>query len=124
LSQPEWGVVTNIEPGSGRYRVLPDGRKMQESRITVTREAMEKMWQGYMCARCFEDFTARGMAAFPKACPLCHFPVAELQRQQLEQDFVGEVEELRRDGWIEREEEFLEREFFVPKPGIHVRRDL
>jgi hypothetical protein len=95
---------------------------MQESRLTISKEMMEQLWQGYRCAACLEDVAHLG--AFPDVCPLCNFPIASLQRRRLEQDFVGEVERMQREGWVEREEARLEEEFFVPKPGIHVRRDL
>lgn len=95
---------------------------MRESRLTVSREMMEQMWQGYRCASCLEDVTALG--AFPDHCPLCSFPIGKLQRQRLEQDFAGEVEEMQRQGWVEREEAFLEEKFHQPKPQIHVRRKL
>jgi hypothetical protein len=116
---PEWEEV-EVEEGAGRYRVLPDGRKMYESRLTVSPAMMEQMWQGYRCASCLEDVS--GLGAFPDVCPLCNFPIASLQRKRLEEDFVGEVERMKQEGWVEREEAFLEEEFFQPKPQIHVRR--
>lgn len=108
---PDW--VTDIEPAH-RYRELPDGRKMWESRLTVTRAAIERMWQGYICAVCLEELTE----AFPKRCPndWCDFPIRSLQRKQLEQDFAGEVAQMRRENWIEREEAFLEEHFHVRRP--------
>lgn len=95
---------------------------MAESRITISKEMMEQLWQGYRCAACLEDVTELG--AFPEECPLCCFPIRASQRRQLEQDFVGFVEEAQREGWVAREEGFLEREFHQPKPQIVVRRDL
>lgn len=93
---------------------------MRESRITVSRNQMEMMWQGYMCAACLEDVSEFG--PFPAICPMCGFGIRLEQRGRLEEDFVGELEELRREGWIEREEAFLEERFHQPKPQIHVRR--
>ena len=107
---------------SNRWRFLSDGRKMAESKLIVSREMMEQMWQGYRCASCLEDLTELG--AFPEECPLCHFPVKALQRQQLEQDFVGQIEQMKREGFIEGELAHLERSQHVPKPQIHVRRDI
>lgn len=93
---------------------------MAESRITVSPEMMEQMWQGYRCAACLEDVTDHGLGPFPERCPAwwCGFPMRKQQRAQLEQDFVGEVARMRADGWIEREEEFLEQEFHAPKVQI------
>jgi hypothetical protein len=115
-----WDEV-HVEP-SERGRMLPDGREMVESRLTVSRAMIDQMWQGYRCASCLEDLTELG--AFPKECPLCHFPVKALQRQQLEQDFVGEVEKMHGEGFIDTELATLERSQHVSKPQIHVRRDL
>jgi len=95
---------------------------MVESRLTVSRAMMEQMWQGYRCAACLEDVTDLG--AFPVQCPLCHFPIRERQRQQLEQDFVGEVEKMHGEGFIDSELATLERSQHIPKPQIHVRRDI
>ena len=119
---PDWGDI-EIEP-THRARTLPDGRVMRESRLTISKEWMEQMWQGYRCAACLQEFRDVNLGSWPEECPICHFPVRAEQRRRLEEDFVGEVEQMKREGWVEREEEFLEREFFVPKPGIHVRRAL
>jgi hypothetical protein len=120
---PDWDPVTDIEPAD-RYRVLPDGRKMHESRLTVSPEMMERMWQGYVCAACLEDVSELG--AFPVRCPnfWCGFQIRKEQRARLEQDFAGEVEQMHQEGWLDREEGFLERELHQPKTQIHVRRTL
>ena len=117
---PEWEDI-EIEP-THRMRVLPDGRRMRESRLTIPQEWMEQMWQGYRCAACLQEFKEVGLGAWPKECSVCHFPVEKEQRHRLEEDFVGEVKEMQRMGWVEREAAFLEREFHQPKPQIHVRR--
>jgi len=124
LSQPDpaWERI-DIEP-TNRARQLPDGRLMQESKLTISKEWMEQMWQGYRCAACLQDFEEYSLGAYPDKCPVCKFPVKSLQRQRLEEDFVGEVEEMQRQGLLDRETDFLMREFFQPKPQIHVRRDL
>jgi len=118
LPHSEW-QEPHIEP-THRARQLPDGRLMRESRLTVSKEWMEQMWQGFRCAACLQEFND----SYPEECFICHFPVRAEQRHRLEQDFAGEIEEMNREGWVEREEDFLAREFFVPKPQIHVRRDL
>src|SRR5262245_5654528 len=102
--------------------MLPDGREMVESRLTISKEMLEQIWQGFRCASCLEDLSELG--PFPERCPLCKFPVKTLQRQQLEQDFVGEVEGMRGEGFIDTELATLERSQHIPKPQIHVRRDI
>lgn len=57
----------------------------QENTVTISVEDAEMMWQGYKCARCLEPFTE----SYPEKCPLCGFAVKELQRKQLEEDFLG-----------------------------------
>jgi hypothetical protein len=93
---------------------------MRESRLTVSPEMMEQMWQGYRCAACLEPQDE----AFPVRCAAvwCGFPMRAEQRRRLEQDFVGEVEQMKREGWVEREQARLEEEFFIPKSQISVRR--
>jgi hypothetical protein len=118
LPRDDW-QEPEIEP-THRARVLPDGRVMRESRLTISQEWMEQMWQGYRCAACLERFEE----AFPEECPVCRFPVKTEQRHRLEEDFAGEIREMQQEGWVDREMGVLEREFFVPKPQIHVRRDL
>ena len=118
MSTPDWKDI-DIEP-THRARALPDGRLMRESRLTIPKEWMEEMWQGYRCAACLQRFES----AYPNLCFICEFPVKREQRRRLEQDFVEQVEEAKREGWIEREQGFLERKFFEPKPQIHVRRSI
>ena len=120
MSPLDWDEVE--VDASTRYRELPDGRRLAESKLIVSPEMIEQMWQGYRCASCLEDLSELG--PFPDQCPLCHFPVKLNQRRQLEQDFVGQVEEMKRGGFIETELAHLERSQHVPKPQIHVRRDV
>jgi hypothetical protein len=124
LSKPErWTPITDIEP-TDRARTLPDGRVMRESRITVSQEWIEQMWQGYRCAACLEDVSHLG--PFPVKCPndWCNFPIRAEQRARLEVDFVGQVEEMKRQGLLDREQSFLEEHFHTKKPMIHVPGDI
>lgn len=93
---------------------------MVESRITISKEMMEQLWQGYRCAACLEEVTQHGCGPFPEKCPAvwCQFPMRTHQRRQLEQDFVGEVEQMKREGWLDTERAVLEREAHVPKVQI------
>jgi hypothetical protein len=110
----DWGVVQDIEPAH-RIRTLPDGRQFRESTLTLTPEAIEQIWQGYRCARCLEHEGIVPLGAFPERCPLCQFPMRELQREQLEQDFVGQHPDMVAGFPMDREQAFLEREHHVPK---------
>ena len=84
-----------------------------ESRLTLTPEAIEEMWQGYRCAVCLE----RQEEAYPEHCRAtwCRFPIRAEQRRQLEQDFIGEHPGLVSGFPLERELEHLEREHYEPK---------
>jgi ribosomal protein L37E len=91
--------------------VLPDGRQFIENTVTISVEQADRMWAGYMCARCLEPTTE----AYPEVCPLCGFPMKELQRKQLEQDFLG-VDPTRVGSFpLDREMEHLDRVAHTPK---------
>jgi hypothetical protein len=119
----DWGAVQDIEP-SDRIRTLPDGRQMRESTITLSPQAMDQMWKGYRCARCLEYEGIVPLGAFPEQCPLCKFPMRELQRQQLAQDFVGERPDLVSGFPLDREREFLEREHYEKKGYVSPGKDM
>ena len=112
--------MIDVEPTAAKTRVLPDGRVMAESKIVVSPEAAEKMWKGYMCARCLEDVSHLG--PYPDECPLCHFPMKAEQRRQLEQDFVGE--HASPGGFMDREREAMLRAHHEPKPQILVSKSV
>jgi len=119
----DWGVVQDVEP-STRMRQLPDGRLMGESRLTLSPEAMEEMWQGYRCARCLEQKMIVPLGAYPEHCPCCGFPMRELQRRQLELDFVGQQPESPLGFDLERELDYLEREHYVKKGSVTPGREI
>jgi hypothetical protein len=120
--QTDWERgVQDIEPSS-RTRQLPDGRVMSESRLTLSPEWIEEMWQGYRCARCLE----RQVEAYPEHCRAawCGFPIRDEQRKQLEQDFVGEHPGLVSGFDIDREVEYLHRTHFKKKPMMSVPKEI
>lgn len=120
--QTDWEKgVLDIEP-SQRTRELPDGRVMQESRITLSPEWIEEMWQGYRCARCLE----RQDEAYPEHCRAlwCSFPIRAEQRRQLEQDFVGEHPGLVSGFPLDREMEHLERVAHEKKPMMTMPKEI
>lgn len=83
------GLIVDIDEGErSRVRQLSGGRVAYEPKITFTREGFEWLRTGILCIQCFADL--RPFGAFPKNCPTCRFPVAELQLQQLGYDHVGE----------------------------------
>jgi len=94
-----------VEPHESKAYVTPDGRQFQDASITLTAEAAERMWQGYMCARCLEPFDE----AYPETCIVCRFPVRELQRKLLERDFLGRDPTVVGSFPLDREMEYLEK---------------
>jgi hypothetical protein len=115
----DWGVVQDIEP-SERERQLPDGRVLKESRLTLSPEALDQMWAGFRCARCLEFDRIKELGAYPERCPCCGFPMAELQRKQLEQDFVGQHPGLVSGFPMDREMDHLERIAHEKRPLMTV----
>jgi PAS domain-containing protein len=114
VPKTEWERnVTAIEPSPERSRQLPDGRLMAESRLTISKEWLRQMFEGYRCAACLEDVAHLG--AFPKVCPLCGFKIRELQYRQLHQDLVEERPTEPASSWLSRERERLLRETHEPK---------
>jgi hypothetical protein len=94
-----------VEPHPTRDFVTPDGRRFVDSSITISLEQAERMWQGYLCARCLEPFEE----AYPEKCEVCRFPVRELQRKLLERDFLGHDPTVVSGFPLDRELEYLER---------------
>jgi hypothetical protein len=107
-------VVLDVEPHPTKGFVTPDGRQFQDCTITLTPEAAERMWQGYMCARCLEPFEE----AYPETCIVCKFPVKELQRKLLERDFKGRDPTVVESFPMDREMEYLERKHHLPKMTV------
>jgi len=113
-------VVTDVEPHESKAYVTEDGRHFQDASITLTPEAAERMWQGYMCARCLEPFDE----AYPEKCIVCGFPVKELQRKLLERDFLGHDPTVVSGFPMERELEYLERTHHKPKGLMTVPKEI
>jgi hypothetical protein len=113
-------VVIDVEPHATKAYVTPDGRHFQDSSITLTPEAADRIWKGYMCARCLEPFDE----AYPERCVVCGFAVRELQRQLLERDFLGRDPTVVSGFPLERELEHLEREHYQPKDLMTVPKEI
>jgi len=77
--------IVDVELHPDRAEILPDGREVHDAEVTLTEEAHKRIRLGYQCGRCFECF----VSPWPEQCRLCGFPVATLQRQFYENEFVG-----------------------------------
>lgn len=83
---------------------LLDGRVTQGLRVGMCDEDVERLRQGYMCIQCFEPLDS----AFPKACPLCTYPIAEQQAELFGAIYAGHIPGLRTGPDWEAEADRLE----------------
>jgi len=121
-NQTEWEQgVQDIEP-THRARPLADGRLMRESRLTLSPEWIEQLWQGYRCCACLERLTE----AWPERCPneWCDFPIREEQRHRLEIDFIDQHPTALPGFPMDRERAYLEREHYRKKGYVNPGKDL
>ena len=113
--------VLAIEP-TDRGRQLPDGRFMQESRLTLSPEWMDQLFKGYRCAACLE----RQEEAFPEVCcsAWCNFPIRAEQRDRLAIDFMGQQPGIVAGFPMDRELDYLEREHYEKKGSVTPGKEL
>ena len=64
---------------------LPDGRVQGVVRITVSKDTLERMRTGYMCAKCMEPFEV----AWPERCDTCGAPIRTAQAEYFAKEFGG-----------------------------------
>lgn len=79
LEHPEW---TREDP---RHAEFLGGRWMAEVDWALTEDEVEQVRQGYRCISCMERLDP----SFPEHCPVCFFPVAELQIQEFTRKYRG-----------------------------------
>jgi hypothetical protein len=77
--------VLSIEPASDQGLWLPDGRVQGEVELTLSRETVERMRAGYMCAKCLEPFEQ----AWPERCHVCGAPIRTDQAQYFAREYAG-----------------------------------
>lgn len=83
---------------------LLDGRVTQGLRVAMCDEDVERLRQGYKCINCFEPLDT----AFPKACPLCTYPMKEQQAELFGAIYAGYIPGLRTGPDWEAEADRLE----------------
>ena len=76
-----------VEDDPDWLAVFPDGRVFREAHVSVSEEEYRRMYQGYMCANCFEPLDP----PFPDVCTLqgCGFHMKTEQRKLLDTHFGG-----------------------------------
>jgi len=77
--------IIGVELHPERSETLPDGREFHDAEVTLTEEAHKRIRLGYQCGRCFELF----LTCWPEQCRCCGFPVATVQREYYEREYVG-----------------------------------
>ena len=65
---------------------LPDGRVQREAALTLSREDVDRMRAGYVCAKCLEPFEQ----AWPERCPVCGAPIRTEQAAYFAREYGGE----------------------------------
>lgn len=67
--------------------MFPDGRRFIDPDVSVDEDQYMQMWQGYMCAACYEPLDP----PFPEVCSLpgCGFHVRDEQRRYMTERFGG-----------------------------------
>jgi|SRR5215831_10701286 len=113
--------VQGIEP-THRAREVAGGRMMRESRLTLSPEWIEQLWQGYRCASCLE----RQQEAYPEVCcaPWCDFRIRDEQRERLEIDFIDQHPTALPGFPMDRELAYLEREHYARKGYVTKKKEL
>ena len=76
---------------------LPDGRIQGEVQLTLRAEDIERMRQGYVCAKCLEPHER----AWPEHCQACGAPIRTEQADYFMREFGGIAPASKRPGWEE-----------------------
>ena len=95
-----------------------DGRVFRDYDVSVSEDEFRRMYQGYMCARCYEPFTS----PFPEVCTLkgCGFHVRAEQRKELDDRFGGEKWLGPSKATLARLDNDIDKAFTPKKTGIWV----
>ena len=113
MPESGWHPV-EVETSPTKAFVTEDGRKFQDTELTISPEMAAELHAGYRCARCLEPLQRVG--AFPERCPVCSFEVEKYQRQALEEQYRGVDTSIVTPGFpLDRERAFLERSQYRPK---------
>ena len=98
----EWTEIV-VEDDLDTFDVYSDGSVRPSIAMYLTQEQYQRMWDGFMCVRCFEPQTT----AFPETCGFrgCDgypdgFPMRERQRQVMESEMENEVRKTPASGKI------------------------
>jgi hypothetical protein len=87
--RPRWArpvVPLAIEPVD-QVLVLGDGRRQAEVQLVLSEEDVERMRQGYVCAKCLQVFER----PWPERCFACGAPIRTKQAEYFAREYGGEV---------------------------------
>lgn len=98
-----WNKIV-VEEDIGVIEVYENGRMMHGLNFAMCDEDVEAMRQGYKCINCLENLDS----AWPKACPVCSYPIAERQAEHFAKVYKGFEPGLRTGSDWEAEADRLE----------------
>jgi hypothetical protein len=114
-------ITQDAKDDTGMFVQFADGRTFREPIIVLEGEKVEQIRQGYACIWCFEELEN----AFPKQCPLCTFPVADMQTRLFARFYMGvEVPITPLEEKLAMLDEQDERDAYVKGKSISVPRSI
>jgi len=84
---PKWyPIVVEEDAGVMEVHETPEGRRLMSGlNIAARAEDVEQVRQGYRCLNCWEPLEH----AWPRACPLCTYPISEKQADDFARVYKG-----------------------------------
>ena len=110
---PDGGVI-HAEAAQERVVAFEDGRQFADVHLVVTKDASDRIWQGYQCAYCLEIF----QEAWPETCRICAFPVKAEQRNYIRSRHVGDVKIGSRVSLADEFERMREMQEYEERTGL------
>lgn len=105
MPAPKWNpIIVQEDVGVMEVHETPEGmRLMAGLNIAATVEDVEQVRQGHRCINCWEPLEH----AWPRACPLCSFPINKEQAATFERVYKGYDPTLRTGADLEAEADRL-----------------
>lgn len=115
MPRPAWNrIVVEEDQGVMEVHETPEGKRLMPGlNIAACVEDVEQVREGYRCINCWEPLEE----AWPRGCPLCHFPISKEQSATFARVYKGYDPTLRTGADLEavadRMEERAERRAFA-----------
>lgn len=87
MPKPKWNpIIVEEDVGVMEVHETPEGRRLMSGlNIAARSEDVEQVRQGYRCLHCWEPLEH----AWPRACPLCRYPINEKQAEDFARVYKG-----------------------------------